>query len=85
MEPKDQKEAELFSLWATSGVFGWQRLHDDGLWLDDGTAKNIEEIRHLQQHQWIKDPWDTDEERVSEIKLPVVDWERIFAWCKGLE
>lgn len=85
LNPDDQKEADDYSAGATSRLFNWHRDHDDGLWLDDGTVKDMESIRQLQQHQWIKYPWGDDDDPVDETKEPNVDRERVLAWCSNVE
>ncbi|KAB8277950.1 hypothetical protein BDV30DRAFT_223285 [Aspergillus minisclerotigenes] len=58
---KEHETAEQQSLNATSRLFNWHRHYDDGLWLDDGKS-DIGLIRRLQQHPWIVDPFDIDNE-----------------------
>lgn len=53
---------------ATSRLFNWHRSYDDGIWLDDGT-RDVDQIRQLQGHPWIIDPFhETDEAEAAETK-----------------
>ncbi|EKV16295.1 hypothetical protein Pdw03_6463 [Penicillium digitatum] len=60
------EDADEQSWSATSHLFNWHRHYDDGLWLDDGTSK-IEDIRRLQRHPWIVDPFH-DADRDDPLK-----------------
>lgn len=85
--PERQKIADQQSRSATSRLFNWHRSYDDGLWLDDGTAPNIETIRTLQRHPWIIDPWDDGGKYspLSEKKASVLDREGIIKWSARVE
>lgn len=58
LDRKEWEEPLEMCSWATSYIFEWHRLNDDGLWLDDGRQDGPEAIRALQSHPWIRDDND---------------------------
>ncbi|KAK2865052.1 hypothetical protein FQN49_003954 [Arthroderma sp. PD_2] len=71
---------------ATSRLFNWHRNNEDGLWLDDG-MRTVDEIRQLQRHPWIIDPFDDGgrSERLDKGERPRLPVENILEWRDGIE
>ncbi|KAL4789491.1 hypothetical protein BDV19DRAFT_383097 [Aspergillus venezuelensis] len=66
-----KKSAQRQSHYATSLLSNWHRIHEDGLWLDDGRG-DVEYIRKLHSHPWIPQP-------------PVTSAQDILRWRDGVE
>lgn len=70
---------------ATSRLFNWHRSYDDGIWLDDGT-RGKDQIRQLQSHPWIVDPFhETDGDEAVETKSREVSVESILRWNRDVQ
>ncbi|EAS28594.1 uncharacterized protein CIMG_09798 [Coccidioides immitis RS] len=86
IKPDAKRDADEQSWGATSRLFNWHRFNEDGLWLQDGTM-DAEQIRQLQQHPWIVDPFDDGGRfsKVAEAKPPEVCRESILEWVAKVE
>ncbi|KAJ5698220.1 hypothetical protein N7462_000225 [Penicillium macrosclerotiorum] len=92
-EPLRQPDMQNQSWAATSRLFNWHRAYDGGLWLEDGRM-DMEEIRKLQAHSWIKEPWSDDEnepvaeeeeEEEEEESRPGIDRAGVSEWIESLK
>ncbi|RAL15573.1 uncharacterized protein BO97DRAFT_312849, partial [Aspergillus homomorphus CBS 101889] len=78
--PHPRREiAEKQSWAATQSLFSWQRLCEGAIWLDDG-AGDIDKIRRMQIHPWIKSRWNTDGGTPEETEHKELDIDRILQW-----
>ncbi|RAH48119.1 uncharacterized protein BO95DRAFT_480502 [Aspergillus brunneoviolaceus CBS 621.78] len=68
----------------TRRLFCWQRHHEGAIWLDDG-AGDVDAIRCMQIHPWIKDPWNNNDFPVSEPEHKELDLEKILKWRDAVE
>ncbi|PGH19085.1 hypothetical protein AJ79_00119 [Helicocarpus griseus UAMH5409] len=77
----EQNVADSQSRSATSRFFNWHQYNEDGLWLDDGT-RTSEDIRQLQRHPWIVDPFDDGDnsESVNETQCLELNMDGILQW-----
>jgi hypothetical protein len=82
----DQNAADEQSGMATSRLFNWHRSYDDGIWLDDG-SRDINQIRQLQHHAWIVDPFRETEhdEVITETESREPNVEGILLWNNDVQ
>ncbi|PYI20565.1 hypothetical protein BO99DRAFT_107775 [Aspergillus violaceofuscus CBS 115571] len=76
--------AEAQSGNGTRRLFCWQRHHEGAIWLDDGSG-DVDAIRRMQIHPWIKDPWNNGDFPVSEPQHKELDLGRILKWRDTVE
>ncbi|KAJ5115682.1 hypothetical protein N7456_000030 [Penicillium angulare] len=89
MALQSRRDADEQSWIATSRLYNWHRLFDDGIWLDGGTT-SVEEVRLIQQHPWIRDPFQfsDQDDPPTEAKEKSLDRQDILKWlleCNSTE
>ncbi|RAK71715.1 uncharacterized protein BO72DRAFT_441329 [Aspergillus fijiensis CBS 313.89] len=76
--------AEVQSHNGTQRLFCWQRHHEGAIWLDNGLG-DLDAIRRMQVHPWIKEPWNNDDFPISKPQHKELDLERILKWRDAVE